>query len=188
MEKGNLVQLLCLLMSFIASGCCNTTSILNFSKRDFNNAPSKIIKIGSFDTIIKDGPYSIDFVQSPEYKVILMGTPTLFDSVTISNRSNKLYLGMEPGTYSDVWLKVTVCAPDLKNVVLEGPGDIYLDSINVKEDFKIIADGPGDILANYIKCGLLEIEVSGPGDVLVKNVDAKDKKIHSSGPGNIDVK
>ena len=178
-----------MLLPFLACSCYfDNASVLYFSKKDFNKAPSKIIRTGYFEEIENDGPYFIEYVQSPDYKVELKGDTALFDSITYSNDAKKLSFDMEPGDYSDVWLKVIIHAPYIKSVCLNGPGSIILGNIRFTKNFKIISDAPGTIKADTIQCNLFEVEASGPGPITVKKLKSKSKKIESTGPGDVEIK
>lgn len=188
MKYLNIGIVLCLLMSFSAS-CCflNNRSILNFSKKGFENAPTKIIRIGYFERIENKGPYFIEYVQSPEYKIELKGNTALFDSIIYSNDAKKLCFDMMSGEYSDVWLSVVIYAPYIKSACLNGTGGIIINNIKSDKNFKIISNGPGSIKADTIECDLFEVEASGPGPIIIRKLKCNSKKIYSTGPGKIDI-
>src|SRR5574344_61798 len=188
MKHLSIKLLLCLLVPLLFSSCdFKQASVLSFSKKDFKNAPTKIIRTGSFDKIENNGPYFIEYVQSPEYKLELKGNTALFDSITYFNEAQKLCFGMKPGDYSNVWLKVTVYAPYIKSACLHGTGSIFLGNIKFNKDFKIISDAPGDIRADTIQCNLFEVEASGPGAITVSKLKSKSQNIKSSGPGDVKI-
>lgn len=177
-----------LLVPFLASSCLyKDTCIINYSKKDFKNAPTKLIETGWFDEIYIDGPCPSEYVQSPDYKVELKGNTALFDSVICFKKDKTLYLSLESGNYSDLWLNVIVHAPCVKSVSFDGPGHIKLGNINFNKDFKIIFEGPGTIEADTIQCNLFDVKGSGPGRILIKKLESKSRKIDFNGPGHLKI-
>ena len=163
--------------------------------------------VGVFDEFKAEGPFNVYFCQSDTYKVVIDGKEEFVAKTIAEVKDEELTIKLEPGTYKNLILKVTVYAPEIEKAATyssgnlidkeghtsqegieyrsSGSGDIILANVSA-EDLDIITSGSGDIYVDGARCEDLEVKTSGSGDATLQNVEAGGSfEFTSAGSGDL---
>ncbi|MEG2514429.1 MAG: head GIN domain-containing protein, partial [Bacteroidaceae bacterium] len=173
-----------------------TTSCAAFSKRIKASSTyiTKDIKVSDFDAIKLMGSPTLIFNQSTDgkTKVQVYGSDNLVDLLNIRVANNTLIVHFKPDvniSYNGkTRLKVLVSSPMLKDVLLQGSGDIVLKGAIQSNSLNLSLQGSGDIKSNgNIECSsAFNAALNGSGDIeLEGNIYAQTSKISLNGSGDI---
>ncbi len=173
------------ILLFVSS--CNKCTI-KYSSKKFDNAPRKTISIGDITAIENTSTLQINYRQSKNSCLVIEGDTSKFECLKFSISNSKLYFKFKDGNYEDLWLRVTVYAPNV-NEFSSKSGSLLLNSI--KTDYNLIFDcrEAGAISANSVKCSReIEIKNSDAGAVILENIEANKIMIRQRDAGYISAK
>lgn len=156
---------------------------------------TKNIKIGNFDKIKLLGSPTVIYTQSVGNKSTLeiYGSDNVIDLLDCSVSDGTLNISIKSRTTIDFGkqgrLKIMASSPTLRDVHLQGSGDVVLDSKVKCDNLSLTLQGSGDITAGDVDCDNdLSITLQGSGDISIRNhVKAGDVALNLSGSGDIDV-
>lgn len=159
------------------------------------NYETKNVKIGNFDKIKLLGSPTVIYTQSSDSKSTLKiyGSDNVIDLVDCSVSDRTLTVSFKKGTNVEFGkqgrLKIMASSPALKDVLLQGSGDVVLNGKVKSDNLALTLQGSGDIVADDLDCGnSLLITLQGSGDISVKNhVKTGDAALNLAGSGDIDV-
>lgn len=156
---------------------------------------TKNIKIENFDRINLQGSPTIIYTQSAGNKSSLeiYGSDNILNLVDCRVSDGTLFVSFKKGTNIEFGkqgrLKIMASSPMLKDVLLQGSGDIILSNEINSERLSLTLQGSGDIHAEEIVCtNDFLATLQGSGDISVKNgVNAGDVVLNLSGSGDLDI-
>lgn len=156
---------------------------------------TKNIKIGNFDKIKLLGSPTVIYTQSAGNKSTLeiYGSDNVIDLVDCKVTDGTLIVSFKKRTSVEFGkqgrLKIMASSPALKDVHLQGSGDVILDGKLKSDNLSLTLQGSGDITASDVDCDNdLSVTLQGSGDVSIKNkVKAGDVALNLAGSGDIDV-
>lgn len=159
------------------------------------NYETKNIKIKSFDKIKLLGSPTVIYTQSANNKSALKiyGSDNIIDLVDCTVSDGTLVVSFKKGTSIEFGkqgrLKIMASSPVLKDVRLQGSGDVILDSKVKCDNLSLTLQGSGDISAGEIVCANdLSVTLQGSGDISIKNsVKAGNVALNLMGSGDIDI-
>ncbi len=160
-------------------------NVISVSQKDFNDAPKEQINLADFSGINSYAPLLVDYIQSEKSCIILEGDTSLFDAVEYKVNNGKLNISMKSGTYEDLWLKITACSPDIKEISIAGSGDLYCESISLGHDLSLSSMGSGDVRVEEINCDDMKFDFMGSGDLSVEKINANSLEIETKGSGDV---
>lgn len=141
--------------------------------------------LGSFENIISNASFDIEYTQSDVQSVNVYAAPEQVANVNLSIVGKTLYVGAKEGTKISRHAKVIVSAPDLLCAIVSASGDIDIKNLHTTR-FTATVSGSGDIELTG-SCDDAEYTIGGSGDV-----DAEDFLVKGilratvSGSGSID--
>ena len=156
---------------------------------------TKEVKIKNFDKIKLLGSPTVIYTQSADNKSTLKiyGSDNVIDLVDCAVSDGVLSISFKNGTSIEFGkqgrLKIMASSPVLKDVHLQGSGDVILEN-KVKCDYLSLSlQGSGDISAGEVSCtNDLSINLQGSGDISLKNgVRAGNVALNLVGSGDIDI-
>lgn len=160
-----------------------------------SNYKTKELKIGNFDRILVMGSPTVIYTQSTNGKVELKitGSDNLLDVVECKVANNLLTvkfrenLNVQFGKVGR--LKIMVSSPSLKEVRLNGSGDVVLTNTVKSTNLSLALNGSGDIEADGIVCtNDFSATLNGSGDVIVKkSIRASNATLKLNGSGDLTV-
>lgn len=156
---------------------------------------TKNIKIGNFDKIKLLGSPTVIYTQSTGNKSTLeiYGSDNVIDLVDCKVTGGTLVVSFKQRTSVEFGkqgrLKIMASSPALKDVHLQGSGDVILESRVKSDNLSFTLQGSGDITAGDVDCDNdLSITLQGSGDISIKNkVKAGNIALNLSGSGDVDV-
>ncbi|WP_455585828.1 GIN domain-containing protein [Bacteroides sp.] len=156
---------------------------------------TKNIKIGNFDKIKLLGSPTVVYTQSdgerPTLKIY--GSDNVIELVDCKISDRTLVVSFKSGTSIEFGkqgrLKIMASSPTLKDVHLQGSGDVVLENKVKCDNLSLNLQGSGDISADEVICtGDLSVNLQGSGDISVKSrVRAGDVALNLMGSGDIDI-
>ena len=131
--------------------------------------------------LVIEAPVNLRFQRGSDARMTVEGSQSMMDALRW--KDGRLYL--EGSHVMRHALKVTVVAPQLPGITLQGAGKVELEGLD-QPALAIELRGAGDIDANG-KVARLDVTVRGAGDVDLARLEAIDATVHASGVGNIDI-
>lgn len=176
-----------------------------------SRSESRELKLGTFSSIENNSVVKIVYTQkSGGVKATLTGDPELLDRMEVYVKGSKLvvtHTGSSSLKLNGRKIVLTLSAPALSEVVINGTGDFTSSSMDVANlnlkvngtgdieiktvkstDLSLIVNGTGDIEVDRLTCNSLTAKVNGTGDVESDNVSAKSVKAVVNGTGEIELK
>lgn len=123
-----------------------------------------------------DGTYRINAV-GPERIIRLVSIKVKQDTLHITAPEYKLRSGEK--------LSITVTAPTLRSLQVDGVGSFKIFSLATEEPFSIVNNGVGNIKVEHLQATEASIDLHGVGNVEVEG-DCRSLSLSSDGVGNID--
>lgn len=182
-------------MGLLLLSLCITTASAQFRQtiKASSNYKTKELKIGDFNQIQLLGSPTVVYTQSTNGKTELKitGSDNLLDLVeckvankllTVKFRDNQNIQFGRAGR-----LKILVSSPSLKDVRLQGSGDVILNGVVKCTEMGFALIGSGDIKADELVCaGNFVASLQGSGDVVVqKKIQASDATLKLIGSGDL---
>nr|WP_321028577.1 head GIN domain-containing protein [Bacteroides nordii] len=155
---------------------------------------TKNIKIGSFDKINLQGSPTVIYTQSTDNKSTLeiYGSDNILNLVECTVSDGTLFVSFKKGTNIEFGkegrLKIMASSPMLKDVLLQGSGDVVLNNKVKSDRLSLTLKGSGDINAGEIVCtNAFSATLQGSGDISVKSsINAGNVDLNLSGSGDLD--
>ena len=155
---------------------------------------TKNIKIGSFDKINLQGSPTVIYTQSADNKSTLevYGSDNILNLVECTVSDGTLFVSFKKGTNIEFGkegrLKIMASSPMLKDVLLQGSGDVVLNNKVKSDRLSLTLKGSGDINAGEIVCtNAFSATLQGSGDISVKSsINAGNVDLNLSGSGDLD--
>ena len=156
---------------------------------------TKEVKIKDFDKIKLLGSPTVIYTQSANNKSTLKiyGSDNVIDLVDCTVTDGVLSISFKNRTSIEFGkqgrLKIMASSPMLKDVHLQGSGDVVLDSKLECDNLSLTLQGSGDITAGEVVCANdLAVTLQGSGDISIKNsVKAGNAALNLIGSGDIDI-
>lgn len=162
--------------------------------RASKNNVTKEVRVGRFDAVCLNGSSEIVYTQTSGKQKLELSVPdNLQDIVQVYVKDHTLFLELKKG-YSVSFengtrLELRVAAPMVKNVVVNGSGDIiFKNGVDVNDAINWTVNGSGDIDADKVKCRKMNVAVNGSGDVTLGYVSGEEMSMAVNGSGDIAVK
>lgn len=164
----------------------NGIQVKGYSEEGIDFSEERDVKY--FDSFRTDGPINVYYVKSDKRKVIVEGKEEFVKHAITSVKDETLIIELEKGKYTNLVLRVIVCAPDIEEMTTNGSGNIVAKDVTGK-DLSFITRGSGDIIIeNVSQCKDLEAETLGSGDIYIKSAQvSNDIELHTAGSGDIQV-
>jgi hypothetical protein len=154
--------LLLLLMPFIA---CNFSSN-KITLEGAGPRMDEIIDLYGFDKIVYYGPGLMKIRSETDYALIVKEYATLFDKLESYVEDNTLYIGYNSQyEIKNSSLEIVLVAPSIKEVIVQGTGDVHFIEIKDRESLSVITNGTGNIHFHYSDFDILRTHTQGTGSV-----------------------
>jgi len=168
--KAKGIVLVAILLVFITSSsrCVNMgmgngiTGSKNFITRDF--------KVGNFNKVNASVVGNINYTQSTDGTTTLelYGPDNIVELVKVEIKDNTLLLSMKKKNIKKAKLRINISSPDLKQVKMEGVGDLVINDKLETSNFMVKNSGVGNVTINEIICNEMNIRTEGVGSIQVK--------------------
>lgn len=143
----------------------------------FSGKPVRSIRnMGKWDIEIKGG-------TTPRVEVQGLKSGKI-PSKMIEYENGEVQIRSDVKIDADEDVKITIYTPELRSLYTLGSGDIIADCLTGGE-LDVCVLGSGDILANEIKSGNLRLMITGSGDISGKKVEATTLQAVVNGSGDI---
>lgn len=163
----------------------NGSTVVSFSGKDFEGAPSKIVSTEHFTSLHNSGSLPVVYRKGDTYEVKVEGDESMFVNAKLEVVKDELMIGLEPGTYKDLWLRVVVTSPDISSVWQSGSGKIDCSSLTGQRELTLWVSGSGSISADTVICQNLTTNVSGSGHLTVGYAACAEESATVSGSGMV---
>ncbi len=149
---------------------------------------TKTIEQPSFHSIVLSGTADIKFTQGDKQSVAATGNEKAIEHYNITVKNEVLYISPATSAPKNTpSIKLTITAPVLKTIEINGTGDIDIkNTAEFENDLSVIVSGTGDIDLGNIVCNNLDILINGTGDVKAKKMKCQKANINISGTGDIE--
>ncbi|MBI5266558.1 MAG: DUF2807 domain-containing protein [candidate division Zixibacteria bacterium] len=161
--------------------------------------------VGSFDRIESYIGADLEITVGGEPKVTLTGDDNIVELVTTRVRGGALEIDSRKSFSTRRDIKVAITVPSLKELALNGSGDVQLFKLSGDKFtldisgsadvtcegsvryLEIDIDGSGEALLSDLACERIEVGLAGSGEVRLSGT-CKDLNIDVPGSGNVDAR
>ena len=150
---------------------------------------TKSFELKDFDAICVNGNADVTFTQAEGWEVTVRTQENVFDELDYKVEGGVLMIqAKDHRTIRAEVYEVTVKAPDMKSIVVNGAGDIDIPAgLRTEGNLKIEVNGAGDLSFKGIVCKDLDIQANGASDIDAVDIDVKTLKVIINGAGDVDV-
>lgn len=150
-----------------------------------NYVTSDIEGLNSFENIISNASFDVEFTQSNTRSVKVFAAPDEVGNINLSVVGKTLFVGVKENVGVSRKAKVIITAPELLCAIVSASGDIDVKNLCTTK-FTATVSGSGDIELTG-SCDEAEYTVSGSGSVDADDFVVKDiLRANVSGSGSID--
>lgn len=186
--------------SFIATAILCASCVFPINMNGIKIGDGKTIKCGGpvttntfdltgFNAISVNGFTDMELFQGDQFQVIVKANEDVFqyldykveDGVLVME--TKEHVNIKAETY-----EVTVTLPTLKNLTVNGAGDVELKTgYSSGEDLSVVINGAGDFELSGIKVPNFSITLNGAGDIEADGLDVENVSVAINGAGDINL-
>jgi len=142
--------------------------------------------IKGFDVLIAASSVDVEVNLGHSLRLTVSGDDNLLPFVSVNNVNRALTVELKGGSYITAQtLHVTIESPSLKDVRLEGSGDIRLFNVSEKL-LSLIIEGSGDIQAEG-RVTTLQAEIRGSGELNLGDLKTQNSNVVISGAGDAEI-
>jgi hypothetical protein len=120
---------------------------------------------------------------APEFAVSVQGDDNLLSHITTEVKGNTLVIGQDANWKSKEGITVSVSGPDLREMILEGSGQMVATGIS-GSDFKISVGGSGEVRVEG-KVDDVDVSLAGSGSIQTVGLQSGDASVDISGSGHV---
>jgi hypothetical protein len=177
-------------MALMCASCFRVNSNYHTGKKAIKGEGAVITKsfdLKDFDSITINGHADVTFTQSPEFEVTLSTQENVFEYMDYRVEGNTLILETkDKRSVRAESYDVTIKAPALKRLVVNGASDFNIPAGLVSEDdLDVNVNGAGDLDFKQIRCGKLNIVSNGASDIDATSISATGLSITVNGAGDV---
>lgn len=194
--------ILALVMAFAA---CNRPG---FRIQRVSHPTMNEVKVsGSFSSVINQTFCDIKLSQVPgQYGIKVKAPKEVARGLKFHIEDDMLIIGMDKAVFGDFDVEIYISAPDYKNIISQGSGDIEFNTLRTEavnivsagsgdvdgenvfaESITLLQQGSGDIDMSQISFKTLSVTLQGSGDAELEGLDGVDLTCVSQGSGDIKV-
>ena len=150
---------------------------------------TKSLDLKDFDAIQINGQADVVFIQDEAFEVTLRTQENIFDYVDFRVEGSTLVLELkDKQTARAEEYDVTVKAPVLKKLEVNGAGDVRIPAgMTSEDDFKVEVNGAGDLDFTKISCKDLIVRANGAADINAMGIDVQFVDIQVNGAGDVEL-
>ena len=184
-------QFLCLtLTAALLSSCFSVNTNYKSGKNSVKGEGPVITKsldLNGFNSIVINGQADVTFTQADTFDVTLTTQENIFDYIDYHVEGDVLLLetkdkaGVRAERYD-----VTVTAPSLVSLTVNGASDFDIKKLRMEEDLKVEVNGAGDLSFDDLACRDLSIVTNGASDIRA-SVEVQSVKIVVNGAGDVKI-
>ncbi|MCD4794836.1 MAG: DUF2807 domain-containing protein [Bacteroidales bacterium] len=127
---------------------------------------TSVLTVGEFNKLEASGAFDIIVSQGDTQIVELEGHQNIIDRVKTSLVNNHLEIDLKKGCYNDYVLTIYITVPDIKEVKLNGSGNITIEEFDELNQLYLIITGSGNIYGNHnLPVNNLSFYISGSGNI-----------------------
>ena len=150
---------------------------------------TKSFDIKDFDAICINGNADVVFTQTDAWEVTVRTQENVIDELDYKVEDGVLMIqAKDHRTIRAEVYDVTVKAPDMTSIVVNGAGDIKIPAgLRTAGTLKVEVNGAGDLDFTGIVCQDLKIEANGASDIDAHGIDVKTVKVQINGAGDVEL-
>ena len=141
-------------------------------------------KVADFSMIRLEAVGDIFFTQSDRCSVRIEGPQEYVSKTTTVVKNGVLVIGYQKNNNNSKHIKLSITAPNLDNVKLQGVGSFNCREPLRSRRFDLILSGVGDVNIDNLKCKDFTVKLDGVGGVNVK-VDCDALEAQANGVGSM---
>ena len=145
-------------------------------------------ELTGFDAVTVNGHADVAFVQGEQYEVSVKANQEVFDYLNFKVEDGTLVLqSKDKRTIKAETFDVTVTAPVLKKVLVNGASDFEMKDYTSGENLDVVINGAGDFDLKRIVTPSLAFTVNGAGDIEADSIDVDYLGVDVNGAGDVQV-
>lgn len=143
------------------------------------------LDLKDFSAITVNGQGDVDYIQSPDYLVILTANEGVSEKLDCRVENGRLILEPQHGVKirADKYA-FTIYAPCVKDLTINGAADLNLGPYATDEDLHVHVNGAGDIVCKQVCVPDFQITVNGAGDIEALDMNVETLTVSVNGAGD----
>lgn len=150
------------------------------------HADTRSVEGFDIDRVVLRGSDELKITFGGANRLLVKGDTDDLDRQPFYVRGSTLKLGYTESGRKVRNVKYLLEVDDLKQILLQGSGDIWVDPIDT-EKLSVSVDGSGVIRLHSVRANDLEISVAGSGTIQLASSDVEDIDVELAGSGDIDL-
>lgn len=145
------------------------------------------INLENFDKLNTDCSFDVVIEQGETQRVVAKGQQNIIDRLRTNVINNEWLIDLENGNYRDFDLTIHITMPDVRDLAIDGSGDITLINNFELDDLNIRIDGSGAFTVEnsmFIE-NELAINVDGSGETYFQDLSAQSIDVFVDGSGDM---
>ena len=120
--------------------------------------------LNDFDGFTVDGNFEVLLSQGPEQRVFITAAPDLLDIINTRVNRGHWVIDYTAGTRGAGRTLVEIVVPDIREIIIDGSGDVTAQNFLELDHIDILIDGSGDVEL-FGDANTQFIKIDGSGDV-----------------------
>ncbi|WP_066629617.1 head GIN domain-containing protein [Labilibacter marinus] len=148
---------------------------------------TKELDVMEFDSFELDGSFDVEVHYGEEQKVVAVGQENIIDRLNTWVDNDHWNIQLENGNYRHFSLKVIITIPSLRRAIVDGSGDIRIESALFADKTSLIVEGSGnmDVVADVDASDELLLIIDGSGNISASHIETTKLDTRIEGSGNI---
>lgn len=139
----------------------------------------------NFNAIDLSTDANVIFLQDSVYRVELNAQQNILAVMDVQVEGNILHIDMKRNLWKHKQITVTVHCPGLNKMILDGSGDMTVQSALQGANLDLLINGSGNISVASLSVQSLSAHVGGSGNITVNSGTCQNETLNISGSGNI---
>ncbi|HEY8398167.1 MAG TPA: head GIN domain-containing protein [Flavihumibacter sp.] len=150
---------------------------------------SETRNVSNFDRIDFETSGRLYFRQAPTPRIEIRAQRNILEVIESRVRDGELKIKIENNTiiHSHAPIEVYVEGPALREMEVDGSGDVYISDPLDTDELKVEVSGSGKIDIVDLNAPRFEARIAGSGDIIVRNGEGDRGKLRVSGSGDINM-
>ena len=189
MQKTNYMKQTVLLAAAALLLAGNVNAQWGNKVKGSGNVVTEQRSVGPYDGVALSGSFDVELVAGTEGSLTLKGDDNILEHLETEVKNGTLHIkpekgyNLEPSSWKDGGILITVPVESIDEVSLSGSGDIVGKTRLKSESLRASMSGSGDISLE-VEAGQVVVALSGSGDIALSGTAGR-AEIRVSGSGDV---
>lgn len=177
MRKNGFLILQVLTLTFLFTNCRNTVE-------PGGEPITEEFFLNNFEGFTVDGKFDVLLSQGPEQRVFITAPPDVLDNM--NTQINRRHWVIDHNIRNAPKTIVEIVLPDIKEIIIDGSGDVIAQNFLELDHIDILIDGSGDVEL-FGAANTQYVEIDASGDVHNFDLLTFETEVFIDGSGDVEV-